>query len=157
MLTDGEILELVRNGHIAIAPFSEANLTPNGYDLSVGGVEINEVMVEPNIHNRYRVPPLASFRVLSMETVTLSNAFVANLRLKQKYVRKGIHATFSQIDAEFFGTLTFGCFNGNEQSFEIDFGVPFCQITFEELTVLPLKGYAARSGHYKGQKNVVLK
>lgn len=157
MLSDGEILELVRTGHINIAPFFEKNLTPNGYDLSIGGVEINGVMLEPNLYHKFRVPPLSSFRVLSMEYVTLSNGFVANMRLKQRFARAGIQATFSQVDAEFYGTLTFCCFNGNEQSFELEFGLPFCQIVFDELKVLPLRGYAARSGHYKGQTDVVLK
>ena len=157
MLSDGEILELVTSGHISIVPFSENNLTPNGYDLCVGGVEMNGVMVEPNSSKKYRIPPLVSFRVLSMEYVTLANSFVANLQLKQKFARQGIQATFSQIDAEFFGTLTFCCFNGNETSFELEFVVPFCQIVFTKLDVPPLKGYAERSGHYKNQKDVVLK
>ncbi len=157
MLSDGEILEFVRTGHITIAPFMEKNLTPNGYDLSVGGVEINGVMVEPNLYHKFRVPPLSPFRVLSMENITLSNGFVANLRLKQRHARQGIQATFSQIDAGFFGTLTFCCFNGNETTLELLFGDTFCQIVFDELKTPPLKDYASRSGHYKGQTDVVLK
>jgi len=155
MLSDGQIIELLQSGHISITPFSDKNLTPNGYDLCVGGVEIDGVMLPSD--KIFQIPPLASFRVVSLETITLSNAFTANLRLKQKYARRGIQATLSQIDAEFFGTLTFCCFNGNWKEFELEADAPFCQIVFDELQVPALRGYSLRSGHYKNQKDKVLK
>jgi len=156
MLSDGEILDLLKSGHLNITPFDEKNMTPNGYDLCIGGIEVNEVMMTPE-NEKFIVSPLTPFRVISLETVTLSNGFVANLWLKQRYARRGIQATFSQIDAEFYGTLSFGGFNGNGRPFEFEVGAPFAQIVFDRLEVPPIRAYSARSGHYKGQKNVILK
>jgi dCTP deaminase len=157
MLSDGELLELIGSGHIDIKPFSEKNLTPNGYDLSVGGIDIEDAVLKADIYEKFLIPRLSPFRVVSLEYVTLSNGFTANLWLKQRYARRNIQATFSQIDAEFFGTLAFCCFNANNSPITIEKGSPFAQIVFHRLDVPPLKGYAERSGHYKGQKDTLLK
>jgi len=156
MLSDGELLELIDSGHIDIKPFSEKNLTPNGYDLSVDGIDINDAVLKADIYEKFLIPRLSPFRVVSLEYVTLSNGFTANLWLKQRYARRNIQATFSQIDAEFFGTLAFCCFNANNSPITIEKGSPFAQIVFNRLDVPSLKGYAERSGHYKGQKEKII-
>jgi dCTP deaminase len=157
MLSDGQILECIELGRIEIDPFSEENLTPNGYDLCLGGIEMNDMMVEPNIYKKYRIPPFSAFRVLTMERIMVTNMIAANLYLKSWFTRRGILASLSQVDAGFPGSLTLGCFNGNETSFEIDWGIPFCQIVFTELDELPIKSYVERSGHYKNQGKKVIK
>ena len=40
ILSDKSIIKLIANKEISIEPFKEANLTPNGYDLTVGEIEI---------------------------------------------------------------------------------------------------------------------
>lgn len=157
MLSDGEILEFIELGCIEIDPFSETNMTSNGYDLCVGGIEMDDQMVEPSIHNKYRIPLMKSFRVITMERVTITNWFTAELHLKTRFTRRGIQATFGKIDAAFAGSLTFGMFNGNQEPFELEFGQPIAQIGFERLNSPALIDYVKRSGHYQHQKNVVMK
>ena len=40
ILSDKSIIDLVKRGEIIIEPFDEANLTPNGYDLTIEEIEI---------------------------------------------------------------------------------------------------------------------
>ena len=40
VLSDKSIVKLIASKEIIIEPFEEANLTPNGYDLTVSEIEI---------------------------------------------------------------------------------------------------------------------
>ena len=40
VLSDKRIIKLIANKEIVIEPFSDTNLTPNGYDLTVSEIEI---------------------------------------------------------------------------------------------------------------------
>jgi len=156
ILSDGEIIEAIKNRQINISPFDEECLTPNGYDLYIDGIEVDDVMVSWT-DNSYFVKPLSSFRVVSLETVMCDSIHVGILHLKTRYSRRGIQATFGKIDAGFKGTLAFGLFNGNNKDFELIKGDKIVQIHFEKLGRPAQKLYAQRSGNYQNQKEKVMK
>ena len=155
-LSDGEIVEAIKNGEINISPFDEYDLTPNGYDLHIGGIELDNFMFSW-VSDSHWVGPLKSFRIVSLETVTCNASHVGFLHLKTRYSRRGIQATFGKIDAGFNGTLTFGLFNGNNLDFEIKKGDKIVQIHFEKLGKPAQQLYAQRSGNYQNQKDTVMK
>lgn len=156
ILSDGEIIEAIKNGEINISPFDEKCLTPNGYDLHIGGIEEDNFMYKWTSDFHW-IKPLKSFRVVSLETITCDALHVAFLHLKTRYSRSGIQATFGKIDAGFNGTLSFGLFNGSNLDFQIKKCDKIVQIHFETLGKPAQQLYAQRSGNYQNQKEKVMK
>ncbi len=151
MLSDGEILRLMEKGEIGIEPFEERNLTPNGYDLRIGEVMIPSLDIYVK-REKVRIPPLTRFLVGSMEYVTLSPKYVAQIWIKSRWARRGVLASFGLVDAGFQGILTMGAFATEE--IELGVGDGFAQICFIPLKEKAQKPYHARSGNYQGQKNI---
>lgn len=156
ILSDREIIESLDSGEISISPFNEDYLTPNGYDLGIGGVEVDNEMIEPK-NNVYIIPPLKDFRVVSVETIRCDAMHVAFLNLKTRYSRHGIQGTFGKIDAGFNGTLTFGLFNGSNYNFKLLKGDRIVQIDFRRMLKPAEQIYEERSGNYQHQKDIVMK
>ncbi|RLF43097.1 MAG: dCTP deaminase [Thermoplasmata archaeon] len=154
MLSDRDIRAMVEDGEIEISPFSEDNLTPNGYDLSIGEIYVrrtNEHVKEGKI----RIPPLTWFAVSTKEFIGLSDKISAQLWIRSSYARRGIFASFGKVDAGFRGNLTIGCFNADREV-ELQVGDRFCQIVFELLESEVEKTYDKRSGHYQNQRGIRL-
>ncbi len=154
ILSDRDIRAMVEDGEIEISPFSEDNLTPNGYDLSIGEIYVrrtNEHVKEGKI----RIPPLTWFAVSTKEFIGLSDKISAQLWIRSSYARRGIFASFGKVDAGFRGNLTIGCFNADREV-ELQVGDRFCQIVFELLESEVEKTYDKRSGHYQNQRGIRL-
>jgi len=156
VLSDGEIIDAIDAGKILITPFNVDYLTPNGYDLCIGGIEIDGEMMQPNNAKQYPIPPLKDFRVVSLETIHCDAEHVAFLHLKTRHTRRGIQATFGKIDAGFNGTLTFGMLNSNHY-YDLILGEKIVQIHFERLGQPAQQVYERSSGNYQHQKNTVMK
>ncbi|HDO19290.1 MAG TPA: dCTP deaminase [Thermoplasmatales archaeon] len=155
MLSDNDILNMMRQGKLSIEPFEEKNLTPNGYDLTIGEVFIKKM----NSHIRegiVRVPPLTWFAISTFEFIEMGEDITAQLWIRSSYARRGIFASFGKVDAGFRGTLTIGCFNASHEYVEIPIGDRFCQIVFELLATRPDKLYEERSGNYQNQRGITL-
>ena len=43
ILSDRDVLRMLKSRDLEIEPFSEENLTPNGYDLSIGEIYIRKL------------------------------------------------------------------------------------------------------------------
>lgn len=157
MLSDGEILEAIKKGNILIDPFIENNLTPNGYDLSVDKIEVDNKELITNNREQFFIPAKTDFRVLNKETVRCPLDISAQLWLKSKFSRNGIQATFGMVEASYNGTLTFGMFNSSNKIFEIQKGQTICQIVFIRLGAKALLSYKKRSGNYQNQKDKIIK
>ena len=154
ILSDRDIRAMVEDGEIEISPFSEDNLTPNGYDLSIGEIYVrktNEHVKEGKI----RIPPLTWFAVSTKEFIGLGDKVTAQLWIRSSYARRGIFASFGKVDAGFRGNLTIGCFNADREV-ELQVGDRFCQIVFELLESEVEKTYDKRSGHYQNQRGIRL-
>lgn len=87
ILSDIDIKRLVRERQIQIQPFDESNLTPNGYDLTVGE------MLIPRL-NRYLkegkaiVPELTWFVVGTKEYIRVPSKICGQVWIRSSWARK---------------------------------------------------------------------
>src|SRR5947209_19385625 len=107
MLSDGDIRRYQAKGELRIEPFDEANLTPNGYDVTSEEVLVpsSDVRTTRGVAN---VPPLTRFAVSTRESVSLGRHVAGQLWLRTTWARRGVPGGFGLIDAGFAGTLSFG-------------------------------------------------
>ncbi len=146
ILSDRDIKEAILKGEISIEPFNLKNLTPNGYDLTIG-----EIYLDGKILEEATIQPLKWFAISTLEYIRLKN-ITAQLWLRSSYARKGILSSFGKVDAGFEGCLTISCFNAH-QEIKLRKGDRFCQIVFERMLSSPSKYY---EGKYKGQRTIKL-
>ncbi|MEA2054809.1 MAG: dCTP deaminase [Candidatus Thermoplasmatota archaeon] len=146
ILSDVDIKNSIVKGGISIQPFNPENLTPNGYDLSVG-----EIMVDGERKDKAVIQPMKWFAIGTLEYIKLGTK-AAQLWLRSTYARKGVISSFGKVDVGFEGTLTISCFNTKEE-ITISSGERVCQIVFEEVKSKSEKSY---EGKYKGQKKIKL-
>ncbi len=146
ILSDRDIKKELTKGNISIEPFNVKNLTPNGYDLTIG-----EIYVDGKLKEEAEISPLKWFAISTLEYIKLKNV-AAQLWLRSSYARKGVIASFGKVDAGFEGNLTIAAFTTKEK-LKLKKGDTFCQIVFEYLSSSPLKPY---NGKYKGQRGVKL-
>jgi dCTP deaminase len=155
ILSDIHIRDAISRGEMEIDPFSEGNLTPNGYDLVVA-----EVLL-PDTGDRWdegtaRVPAMTRFMISTLERVRLAPSMTAQLWLRTSWARRGVIASFGKIDAGFDGTLTFGALNTSSNDLELPIGQTFAQLVVEAMTGSAETLYAQRSGHYQDQRGVTM-
>ncbi len=144
ILSDKDIKKYILKGDIEINPFDESNLTPNGYDLSIG-----EIYIDSRKEKKAKIKPFKWFAISTREYIKLKN-LTAQLWIRSTYARKGVFASFGKVDAGFEGCLTISCFNAF-QEIELSEGEKFCQIVFEKISSEPEKYY---NGKYKGQREI---
>ncbi len=155
VLSDGDILTLLREGGLKIEGFNERNLTPNGYDVT-----IEEIWL-PASDKRQRegtasIPAASWFVIGTKEFLQLPPELVGEIWIRTTWVRKGILSSFGRIDAGFHGNLTFSAFNASVKPVDIQIGERFAQVVFEELKSVPEKCYKERSGNYQGQRGITV-
>lgn len=155
VLSDSDIQARLGSGSLKIGAFSERNLTPNGYDVTV------EEVWMPSTDTRVRegaarVPPNTWFTVGTAEYLELPPDLVGEIWIRTSWARKGILSSFGRIDAGFHGNLTFSAINISHLEVEVPIGDRFAQVVFEEMLSAPAKTYKERSGNYHGQKGITL-
>ena len=155
LLSDADIRRYRAKGELEIEPFDEANLTPNGYDVSIHEIVVPSMGASP-VKDLARIPPATRFAVSTRETVRLSRHLAGQIWLRTTWARRGVVASFGVIDAGFSGTLTFGAFNASSDVLEIPNGERFAQVVFLTLDSPASETYDRRSGTYQGQKGVTL-
>jgi len=155
VLSDADIMTRLGSGSLRIGSFSEGNLTPNGYDVTVAEVWIpsSDTRVKEGVA---RVPGGAWFTIGTSEYLEFPSDLVGEIWMRTSWVRKGILSSFGRIDAGFHGNLTFSAINASQKTVELPIGDRFAQVVFEELKSPPLKTYKERSGNYHGQKGITL-
>lgn len=154
ILPDHEIVARCGNGELKIDPYSEASLTPNGYDLRIAEISLpgKDIIREGSAI----VPPGAMFFISTVERVELPPSLCAQLWLRTSWIRKGLLAGLGKVDAGFKGTLTFMSVNVSSAPVEVQVGARFVQIVFETLSSPAQLTYGKRSGNYQGQNGVTL-
>jgi dCTP deaminase len=158
VLSDRDIVAAMDAGRLRVEGFRPENLTPNGYDLTIGEVAV--LLKDPVTEKSgvAQVPPLSRFAVSTAEVVELGGTVTASLWLRTTWIRRGVVASFGKIDAGFRGTLTLGAFNADASaSLAVPIGERFAQVVFEDLTSPAEKTYGERSGHYQDQRGVRLR
>ncbi len=156
ILSDKDIVELMKKEELGIEPFVEKNLTPNGYDLS-----IDEVFIKKNNEHikkgEAKIPPQTWFAISTKEFIKMGPKVTSQLWIRSSYARRGVMASFGKVDAGFHGTLTISCFNSNDETLKIPIGDRFCQIVFENMSSIPSELYDKKSGNYQNQIGIKLK
>jgi dCTP deaminase len=155
VLSDSDILRLLKDDSLRIGDFQEQNLTPNGYDVT-----IEEIWV-PAENSRFTadtavIPGREWFVVGTKEFLQLPSDIVGGIWIRTTWVRKGILSSFGRIDAGFNGNLTFSAFNASAEPVAIPIGDRFAQVVFEEMRSAASKSYDKRSGNYQGQRGITL-
>ena len=152
ILSDKQIISLVKEKSIIIEPFNSKNLTPNGYDLTINEIEIPGD--EKVTGGHLMIPAGERFAISTKEIISCGENHCAQLWLRTSWARKGIMCSFGKIDSGFKGNLTLLSFNSSKEEVKIETGNTFAQIIFEELTNSAKKLYAERSGNYQNQNGV---
>jgi dCTP deaminase len=155
VLSDSDILRLLKDDSLRIGGFREQNLTPNGYDVT-----IEEIWV-PAEDSRFTegtavIPGREWFVVGTKEFLELPSDIVGGIWIRTTWVRKGILSSFGRIDAGFNGNLTFSAFNASSEPVAVPIGDRFAQVVFEEMRSAASKSYDKRSGNYQGQRGITL-
>ena len=152
ILSDNSILSRVNDGTLRIEPFEESCLTPNGYDLRIG-----EIMVDNNIHRdgAVSVPKGTWFAVSTMEYIGMPGDLVGMLWLKTRWARKGVIGSFGAVDAGFEGELTLSLYS-SRTDIELQIGDKLVQIVFITMDEVPKMLYSDRSGNYYRQRGIRL-
>ena len=155
VLSDLDITKYVDEEKLGLEPFISKNLTPNGYDLSIGEVYIKKT--DNHITDGVAVvPSMTWFAISTKEFIKMGAEITAQLWIRSSYARKGVMASFGKVDAGFHGTLTISCFNASDRDLEIPVGDRFCQIVFEKMESIPSELYDKKSGNYQNQKGIKL-
>lgn len=155
ILSDADIEKMMKAGKMEIENFTESNLTPNGYDLTIEEIYIfpTKETVKDGIAE---IPPKSGFAVSTREFVKCPPDLAATLWIRTTWARKGIIASFGMIDAGFHGNLTLAAYNASDEVVKIDIGNRFAQMVFHLLKEGAEKTYDRRSGNYQGQRGVTL-
>ncbi|MDE1762424.1 MAG: hypothetical protein KGH59_04910 [Candidatus Micrarchaeota archaeon] len=100
-LSDKEIRGLIGNG-LGIEPYNEAQLTPNGYDLSIEVLDKNGNPIESTSYN---IKPDELVKVKSVETLNIPNGYMGLMLLRSRYTRQGLIGMFGVVDSGFNGKI----------------------------------------------------
>ncbi|WP_229657511.1 dCTP deaminase [Thermogymnomonas acidicola] len=150
MISDGQIQEMARNGMIVIEGFREGNLTPNGYDLTVGSVKAGGREAD-----EAEVAPMGHFLVSTLEYIYIPEGYCAEIWIRSSFARKGVIGSFGFIDSGFRGNLTLSFFNAGQESIRIRRGERVAQMVIIRMERPPDRAYGERSGNYQGSRGVV--
>ncbi len=155
VLSDADIIELIRGKDLRIEGFTERNLTPNGYDVTI------EQVLIPSTGAEYKagtasVPSGQWFVVGTKEYFELPPTLVGEIWIRTSWARKGVLSSFGRIDAGFHGNLTFSAFNASPAKVDVPIGERFAQVVFSELRSPPKMTYDQRSGNYHKQRGITL-
>lgn len=152
VLTDGKILQMAAEGYLVSENFRSENVTPNGYDITIGSVRTEEQDEAPSAEIR----PGSTFWVSSEEFFNMPSDIGAQIWIRSSFARKGIFGSFGFIDAGFRGSLTLSFYNASSRPVVIEKGSTIAQIVFMELGNSVDAEYGERSGHYQDKRGINL-
>ncbi len=152
VLNDTRITRMARAGDLKLENFVGENVTPNGYDITIGSVRTQE---SPECES-VEVTPAAPFWVSSLEVFNLPPGIGGQIFIRSSYARKGVIGSFGYVDAGFRGSLTLAFFNASSNIIRVQKGSTIAQIIFMELDSPADMLYGERSGHYQGKTGINL-
>jgi deoxycytidine triphosphate deaminase len=142
LMTDTEILNVIKTQNVVIKPFDQTRLQGASYDLSVG----KEALVSKN-DNKVILSESQSLHlnagdfalIMSGEYVKMPLDIACSIGMKSTLARKGlILLAGMQIDPGFEGYLRFGLYNASPRKLTLDYQDPMCTIEFHKLA-MPVK------------------
>lgn len=174
ILPDHLIKDAVLTEHIGITPFSDAQLQPAGYDLTLDRYfryytrPVKRFLDDPlvidvksprrmtemkEVKEWFELGPHAFVLASSIETIRLPNDVMAYCDGKSSLGRLGlaIHVTAGNIDPGFNGTITLELFNVHDFPIRIYPGMPIAQMRFQRLVSPCERDYSDKGGKYQDQ------
>lgn len=148
ILSDTDIMKLIKEKKLVIENFKEENLTPNGYDISV------DEIYSTNLQNG-EIPEKTFFVISTIEYFKFPNDIAGQIWIRTSWARKGVILSSGIIDAGFNGKLNLFAYNTTNK-IKIDKGSKFAQVIFIKLSSAAEKDYSQRSGHYQGQNGIII-
>jgi dCTP deaminase len=174
VLSDGTILQLVREGRIGVEPWDPEMVQPASIDLRLGdsfrvfhnhrATAIDLRDPPANLTEEVVVPPGEPFVIhpgefclgRTLEWVRIPNDIVARIEGKSSLGRLGliVHATAGFCDPGFEGTLTLELNNLTRVPIRLYPALPIAQLSFMTLDKPALKpdGSPGLGSHYQGQR-----
>jgi dCTP deaminase len=135
-LSDCGILAALKSGAIKITPFSEASLSPAGYDLRAG--------------KAFTIPVGKVELVHTMERVELPADLSGQMLIRSSFAREGLVGSFALVDPGFRGQLTLAFLNMGKADVAIAEGERIAQLVFSRLETPAEKPYSGRYQDSKG-------
>jgi deoxycytidine triphosphate deaminase len=144
LLTDTDLKSIICSDQewtdknkIYIYPFAEKNLTPVGYDLSVGDSYASAYKpgsIDIKEGDRVTIKSGDTVLITTLEKIGMpQNRTVSALVLsKVSKVSKGLSHISTTIDPDWKGELLVAIHNSSRSSVSISFGEPFCTVVFFE-------------------------
>lgn len=170
VLSDRDIIRRIayRDDSIDISPFSQENVQPASYDLTLGdefvkyhdgGYSLQSVELGPTERREsltadsYVVDPGEFVLGHTVETIRLPNDVTAEVKGRSSIGRLGlIPHTAGWIDPGFEGEITLEFVNHSPQPVEITSGMRIAQIVFSETRTPAGVGYGEKDDQkYQGQ------
>ncbi|HCD2061192.1 TPA: dCTP deaminase [Serratia marcescens] len=159
ILTGKSIEAFVRNGDIAISPFSTNHITTNSYDLTLGSrfIRYREEVMDPKKENSHDIIECGAEGIMlnkgdfvlahSIEKLG-SNKYVPIIHAKSSIARLGlfVHVTADLIDIGSFGCVTFQLHS--TLPIRLFPGMKIGQVTFWK----PLGDIIPYNGKYQGSE-----
>ena len=96
ILSDADIRRYLAKGEVQIAPYDEAHLTPNGYDVTIEEVLIPASNVRTTT-GVAKIPPTTRFAVSTRESVRLGRHVAGQIWLRTTWARRGVIASFGNV------------------------------------------------------------
>lgn len=173
VLSDFDLMNMIKSGRLKIEPFSDDIVRENGIDFkldneiahhkNLGPDFIMDPSDEKMISDAYDVQkdqktlvigPHEQVLVSTVEHVELPDDVAGLVELRSTWARHGLGMPPTIIDAGFHGTVTLEVFNNAPYSIALKPNTRFAHIIFIKTSSRVQNSYA--SGSYSGQKGVRL-
>lgn len=166
ILTDRDILRLLKAEKPLIENFKKESLQSESYDLSIGekyskyldDFKIIDLSNQKDINNTYKTEDIPQngliigphdYVLLSVdERINMPNNITGHIRPRTRYTRMGLLISSQHCNSSYSGNLNLGLLNTNPFAVVIHSGMKIAQIVFEQLTDIPIKTY---SGVYQNE------
>jgi len=134
ILTDTSIRELL-DREIVIDPFIEDNLSPVGYDFTVGEFvfSLEKGLLDP-VDEVYYLPPKSTIQILTRESLWVSMKIAGTFHSKVSLVSKGLSHISTTLDPGWFGPLLITMRNNTDNSIPLRVKEQFVTLLFYQTT-----------------------
>lgn len=172
ILSDFDLINMIKSKRIVIEPFSEEVVRENGIDFRLDS-EIahhkklgDDFVMDPSnpemIANAYEVmknqenlviAPREQVLLSTLEYVEFPDDIAGIVELRSTWARHGLGLPPTIVDAGFKGTITLEVFNNAPYSIALKPGTRFAHVIFLKTSSKVMNAY---SGSYTGQRGVKL-
>lgn len=160
ILSDKDILLALRTTLRVIPIPDEQDIQPCSLDLHLGDelktIEGKSIDI---LHDTYKLKPHEFLLGSTKEYVEIPNDLCGQVEGKSSIARLGVtcHQTAGYIDAGYNGNITLELFNASNKEFELESGMPICQLVFHMLSSECVRPYGTDglNSHYQGSNGVV--